>query len=93
MVDANRKYMKNIMSGNKKFLYGNNIKAVKVPYIEQLSIKNLLNWRIENTDIDLCLQHTNMTNTLTKNDSVMFQIHWIMKAFKSHQRFIKRKKM
>ena len=72
MVDANIKYMQNIMSGNKKFLYGKNIKAVKVPHIEQLSIKDLLNWRIESTDIDLCLQYTNTINTLTKNDSVMF---------------------
>ena len=90
MVDPNRKYMQNIMSGNKKFLYGKNIKAVKVSHIEQLSIKDLLNWRIESTEINLCLQHT---NTVTKNDSVMFQMHWIMKAFKSHQKFIKRKKM
>ena len=66
MVDANIKYMQNIMSGHKKFLYGKSIKAVKVPHIEQLSIKDLLNWRIGSTYIDLCLQHTNTTNILDK---------------------------
>ena len=38
--------------------------------------------------LDLYLQYTNTTNTLIENDSVMFQIHSIIKAFKSHQKFI-----
>ena len=42
--------MQNALSGNMNF-YGKNIKAVKVPHIEQLSIKYLLNWGIESTDI------------------------------------------
>ena len=48
----NRKYGQNVIIGNKKFLYCKNIKAVKVHQIEQLSIKDLVNWRIESTDID-----------------------------------------
>ena len=81
MVDANRKYLQNVISGNMNF-YGKNIKAVKVPHIEQLSIKDLINWGIKCTDIALYLKPT---NTLTENDSVMFHIYWIRKAFKSQQ--------
>ena len=52
MMDANKKYIQNIMRGHKKFLYTKNVKIAKVPQINKLSIKSILKWGYENTDID-----------------------------------------
>ena len=52
LMDANRKYVQNIIRGLKKFLYSKNIKVAKVSQIGQLSIKRLLEWERENTEIE-----------------------------------------
>ena len=44
IMDADRKYIQNIVRGLKKFMYSKDIKVVKVPQIEALSIKKLLQW-------------------------------------------------
>ena len=74
LMDANRKYVQNIIRGFKKFLYSKKIKVVKVPQIDQLSIKKLLEWGRENTEIESYLLHTIMTNFQTENGSVTFRI-------------------
>ena len=40
--DSHKKYIQNIMRGFKKFIYTKNVKVVKVPHIQGLSIKKLL---------------------------------------------------
>ena len=55
IMDANRKYIQNIIRGFKKFLYTKNVKVVKVPQIDKLSIKEILNWGKENTEIEMYL--------------------------------------
>ena len=52
IIDANKNYIQNIMRGFKKFLYSKNIKVVKAPHIDKLSIKEIIAWGRENTDID-----------------------------------------
>ena len=52
MMDANKKYIQNIMRGHKKFLYAKNVKIAKVLQINKLSIKSILKWGYEHTDID-----------------------------------------
>ena len=55
IIDANRKYVQNIIRGYKKFLYSKSIKVAKVPHIDKLSIKNLLKWGKDNTEIEMYL--------------------------------------
>ena len=55
IMDANRKYIQNIVRGLKKFMYSKDIKVVKVTQIEALSIKKLLQWGKANTAINLYL--------------------------------------
>ena len=50
IMDSNSKYIQNIVRGLKKFLYSKNIRVVKIPQIESLSIKELLKWGREYTD-------------------------------------------
>ena len=40
------------MKGFKKFLYGKNVKVVKTPHIKGLSIKEIIAWAKDNSDID-----------------------------------------
>ena len=86
-MDAKRKYLQNAISGNMNF-YGKNIKAVKVPHIEQLSIKDLINWGIKSTDIDPYLKPT---NTLTENVSECFK-YIGYEGFQKSAKFITRKR-
>ena len=51
-MDANRKYVQNIIRGLKKFWFSKNIKVVKVLQICQLSIKKLLEWGSENIETE-----------------------------------------
>ena len=52
MMDANKRYIQDIMRGIKKFIYAKNVRIVKVPQIENLSIKAILIWAKENTSIE-----------------------------------------
>ena len=52
IIDANKNYIQNIMRGFKKFLYSKNIKVVKAPRIDKLSIKEIIVWGRGNTDIN-----------------------------------------
>ena len=52
MMDANKRYIQDIMREIKKFIYAKNVRIVKVPQIENLSIKAILIWAKENTSIE-----------------------------------------
>ena len=52
MMDANKRYIQDIMHGIKKFIYAKNVSIVKVLQIGNLSIKALLIWARENTSIE-----------------------------------------
>ena len=52
ILDANKKYIRNIIRGYKKFLYTTDVKIVKVTQIEKLSIKSMLQWGHDLTNID-----------------------------------------
>ena len=52
ILDANKNYIKDIMTGKKKFLYWKQILTVKVPHIDSLSIKQVLNFAKEWTNIN-----------------------------------------
>lgn len=51
ILDANRKYLRALMIGKKKFLYSSKIKVTKVPQVENLAIKNILEFAAKNVDI------------------------------------------
>ena len=51
-MDANRKYVQNIIRGLKKFWYSKNIKVVKVSQIDQISINKLQEWGSENIETE-----------------------------------------
>ena len=50
--DSNKEYIKDIITGKKKFIYCKNIHSIKVPHIKSLSIKEILVFARENTKID-----------------------------------------
>ena len=52
MMDANKRYIQDIMCGIKKYKYAKNVSIVKVPQIKNLSIKAILIWAKENTSIE-----------------------------------------
>ena len=55
ILDANWNYLKNIMSGKKKFLYSKDIKWIKVPQIKSLSFKYILKFaKIKQTLRNTC---------------------------------------
>ena len=77
MVDANRNKCKMLFVAIWIF-YGKNIKAVKVPHIEQLSIKYLLNWGIESTDIkpQLLQFYLNANNNYIKDPNPIKEFYF-----------------
>ena len=50
-MDSNKEYLRGIMNGKKKFLYCKNILVVKLPQIKSLSIKEILTFGKNNTNI------------------------------------------
>ena len=94
--DPNNKYIQNIMRGFKKFLYTKNAKVVKVPHIKGLSIKEIIAWAKDNSDIDSYLPTYSyrkypgrnwICNVLNTIQSQKFQ-KLISEALKSREKFI-----
>ena len=52
IVDSNKNYIQHLMTGRKKFLYWKNGKAVKIPNIKGLGIKEILEFGREHWQID-----------------------------------------
>ena len=72
IIDANKNYIQNIMRGFKKFLYSKNIKVVKAPHIDKLSIKEIIAWEEKIQTSTLTCPHTVTTSTLIEIDCVMY---------------------
>ena len=51
LLDSNKSYLKGVMNGTKRFLYCNDVSVIKQPQLKSLSIKMILNFAINNTNI------------------------------------------
>ena len=51
LIDSNKSYLKGKMNGTKKFLYWKDVSVVKLPQLKSLSIKEILSFAINNTNI------------------------------------------
>ena len=52
ILDANSKYIKDIMTDSKKYLYWKNINTIKVPHIKSLEIKNIITFARQHCQVD-----------------------------------------
>ena len=92
--DANKDYIKSIMTGKKRFIYCKNVISHNVPHIESLSIKEILKFARDHTIIDdylpvykynkfpnrVCL--CNVVNTIANKEFIKF----IDKAMENRQK-------
>ena len=74
--DSNKKYIQNIMKGLKKFLYAKNVKVVKTPHIKGLSIKEIIAWAKDNSDID-CYLPTYSYHKYPDRDWICYELNTI----------------
>ena len=84
VLDANKEYIKEILTGSKKFIYWTQILTVKVPHIKSLSIKNVLRFAKEQIKVEVYLPTYkynklpnkdwlwNVVNTLANKESNQF---------------------
>ena len=52
ILDANSKYIKDIITGSKEYLYWKNINTIKVPHIKSFEIKNIITFARQHCQID-----------------------------------------
>ena len=52
IMDSNKDYLQGIMNGTKKFLYSKDVSVIKLPQIKSLSIKEILVFAKEHTNIE-----------------------------------------
>ena len=58
-MDANRNYIRVVISGTKLFLYLKNVKWTKVPQKEKLDLKSILKFGRDNSNIDQSISTQN----------------------------------
>ena len=51
VLDSNKSYLKGIINGTKKFLYCKDVSVIKLPQFKSWSIKEVLNYAINNLNI------------------------------------------
>ena len=94
--DSNKEYLRDIITGRKKFLYCKSILTVKVPHLKTLSIKEILNFVRNKTEIDYYLPVykynkfpdrewlCNVINTIANNEFRIF----ISSAMKNREKMM-----
>ena len=59
IMDANRNYIRVVISATKLFAYLKNVKRTKVPQIEKLDLKSILKFWRDNANIDQSISTQN----------------------------------